>query len=253
MSHRDDTQAGPAVDDAREPARLRRELAAARSALARAERERDAMLASRSWRLTAFLRNAMRWWGAVRGRPAVEAEQRLARLADHAAAPAHPAERLLFIDVTELAVEDHRGGVQRVVKALLSEWCFAPPAGWRIVPVRLAAESAHLGAYVGASDALAGTLGFAVDGWAGRRVEAAPGDVFLGLDLVRDHAAPFSHALHALREQGARIWCVVYDLLPIDMPACFPAGIPEAFVRWIEVVRTQADGAACMSAPARAC
>lgn len=242
MSLSDDPKKGSAVGEAQEAIRLRRDLAEARSALARVERERDAMLSSRSWRVTAFLRRAMQWWG-LRGRAPSVPAQRLVRLSDFAAAPAHPAEHLLFVDVTELAAEDHHGGVQRVVKAILAEWLVAPPAGWRVVPVRLAAE----GAYVGASDTLAATLGNDADAWAGRRIAAATGDVFLGLDLVRDHAAPFARALQALRAHGARIWCVVYDLLPMDMPACFPAGIPQAFAEWLDVVCAQADGAACIS------
>ena len=239
----DHPQAGPGAGDARESARLRRELAAARSALARAERDRAAMLSSRSWRVTGFLRRALQWWSDLRGRAPAPPVHRLARLPDDATPPVHPDERLLFVDVTELAVEDHQGGVQRVVKAILAEWLAAPRPGWRVVPVRLAAE----GAYMGASDALVAALGNDLDAWAGRRIEAAPGDVFLGLDLVRDHAAPFARGLQALRAQGARIWCVVYDLLPIDMPACFPAGIPKAFAEWLEVVQAHADGVACIS------
>jgi glycosyltransferase involved in cell wall biosynthesis len=150
----------------------------------------------------------------------------------------------LFVDVTELALNDPGGGVQRVVRRLLAEWLVEPPAGLRVTPVRLASD----GRYVHARVFLAALLG-AAPGEVGQDAAIAPraGDLFLGLDLVRDRAALAAPAWRALRAQGVLVSVVVYDLLPRQHPEWFPAGTAERFGEWLEAVLSDADQALCIS------
>jgi glycosyltransferase involved in cell wall biosynthesis len=78
-------------------------------------------------------------------------------------------------------------------------------------------------------------------------LSAAPGDHFIGLDLVRDHAQLARPAIAALRASGVRIGFVVYDLLPLQHPEWFPDGIQEAFAEWLRLVAEGADRAVCIS------
>ena len=212
---------------------------------------------SLSWRVTAPLRRLRAWL-----RPVVPAAPTLAPgQAGDAAALADPVDLLrarlsqpplqvasgrprLYVDVTELAREDLVGGIHRVTRRILGEWLLQPPAGLRVEPVRLAAG----GRYVHARAHLARMLGLA-PGEAGADVPIAPtaADRFIGLDLVRDHPHALATAIAPLREAGARVGFVLYDLLPLQHPEWFPEGTSACFGQWLEVVARGADRVLCIS------
>lgn len=148
-----------------------------------------------------------------------------------------------MVDVTELAIENLQGGIQHTVKGILSEWLLSAPAGWQVVPVQLTRE----GFYVSASQELEHLFGAFDDPWRGRHIATREGDVFLGLDLVRDHAEMFREALGRLKSRGVQVDVVIYDLLPIDLAHCVPAHINRSFAEWLNVVGDLADGAICIS------
>jgi hypothetical protein len=245
------------------PEDLPRRLAALLFALQACSQERDElaervgrMQSSLSWRLTAPLRSLR---ARFRPRPATTGESALRPVeAGHAGSLADPGQLLrerlglaptasfasrLYVDVTELAREDHGAGVQRVVHRILGEWLLDPP-GLRIEPVRLAAG----GGYVHARAFLARMLGLPA-GAAGPDVALSPaaGDRFVGLDLVRDHAELADQALEALSNAGVRIGIVVYDLLPLQRPDWFPAGMHERFAAWIGMAGRRAEVLLCIS------
>lgn len=240
-----------ASGDQRSPADLRREnwtlqcqLAETRHALEVVRGELSTTLHSRSWRATQFLRraaNSIRRILPIKSTIAVSSQLR--RLSDFGSAPAHGDGRLLLVDVTELAIANLQGGIQHTVKGILSEWLLAAPAGWQIVPVQLTAE----GEYVSASEHLGHIFGDLRDKYRGRRIEGRAGDVFVGLDLLRDHHLPLRRGLKHLKQQGVHVQMVVYDLLPVDMPECVPEWIAEAFALWLDVVGDEADGVSCIS------
>lgn len=249
----------PAADD---PEALRRH-AACLLALQDAAQERrrladdlDALHASLSWKLTAPLRRLRRLLqpppvprpalapceagdAATLVDPAVLLRQRLGLASAPASGPAR-----LLVDVTEMAREDLPGGIHRTTRRILAEWLMQPPPGLRVEPVRLCAR----GRYVHARALLARMLGLAA-GEAGADVPVAPraGDVFIGLDLLRDHAAVAAPAVQALRDGGARIAFVLYDLLPLQHPEWFPEGMDARFADWLRVVAAEADHVLCIS------
>jgi glycosyltransferase involved in cell wall biosynthesis len=50
-----------------------------------------------------------------------------------------------------------------------------------------------------------------------------------------------------VRARGARAVVVIYDLLPVQMPACFPAPVQSMFPYWLQTIGSLADGLLCIS------
>ncbi len=261
-----DTQTGPGDEPTAEVARR---LALALLAL-QEQQQRNLDLqseladihASRSWRLTKPLRTlrsrllpslatlpalepAASGNGRVLADPARLLMQRVGVLlpATRRGTDTGPGPRLL-VDVTELALQDHGAGIQRVVRRLLVELLLAPAPGLRTEPVRLAAT----GGYVHARAFLARMLGMdAADAGEDTPVLAGPGDRLLALDLLRDRVEQLRPAWRELRSRGVRLSVVVYDLLPLSNPSWFPPGVPARFADWLDLVLDQADQALCIS------
>lgn len=231
-------------------------------------RRLQAMERSRSWRLTAPLRRLMPRFeprtapGAARpplqpsdaapaARPAMRnatsmRETWRSRIILEALSTDKPGQ--LFVDVTELALEDLGGGIQRVVRRILSELIYAGPRAHRVVPVRLSSERR----YIQANRFYTNFLGLPEHALGGDvPLRPARGDCFIGLDLVRDRSDEIVEALAELRSDGVEIVAVVYDLLPLTHPEWFPQGVAQQFERWINAMTLQADRWACISETVR--
>ncbi len=143
----------------------------------------------------------------------------------------------LFVDVSELIRQDAGTGIQRVVRHLLAELRARPPAGYRVQAV-YASPGEHgyrcsddVKAQPAASDA---------------PLNARPGDRFLGLDYSPALSCQQAEQLLALRAAGVRVAFVLYDLLPVLMPAAFPAGTAMAQALWLQLIATM-DEVLCIS------
>lgn len=207
------------------------------------------MRASRSWALTRPLRRFYARW-----HPAPAWSAPALRPADTLPAPPSPYRgevppsgqrlRTLLVDVTCLASGSPWGGCARVSRRILGEWLIEPPAGWVVEPVRLAAD----GGYAHARAFLAEFTGrppgsFGPDA----RCRPDPGDVFIALDLVRDHAKAHASALAGLRDAGVRVAAVIYDLLPLEHSDWFPADSVQRFADWWQATLHHADRLCCIS------
>lgn len=223
--------------------------------LAEAQSELRQMRDSKSWLLTAPLRAFARAIGNDRRvapphlqapQPASEATGRaFPGLAEFKRAFDRQSGRRLFVDVTALAIADHGAGIQRVTRRLLAELLLSSPASTDVLPVRLADDGEYWVAY----PFLAEFLGLPRDAAGGeRRVAAAKGDVFLGLDFVREYAGPAHGAWRRMREQGAALVVVAYDVLPLRHPEWFPQAVPAQYAQWLEMVSDCADRVASISA-----
>ncbi len=223
--------------------------------------ELAAMKASRSWRLTAPLRELRRLLhgGSATvaslqpgdehavGAPLEDATELLVCRAAPGGALALPASRRprqLLVDVTELAREDLGAGIQRVVHGILVELLLDPPPGFRVEPVRISDG----GRYVHARGYLAQLIGVAREVVGpDAPVTIRRGDQFLGLDLIRDRAELARDALLAMKADGASIAFVVFDVLPLQHPEWFPEGVSERFRQWLRLVAESGDHAFCIS------
>jgi glycosyltransferase involved in cell wall biosynthesis len=148
----------------------------------------------------------------------------------------------LFVDVSVVAREDYKTGVQRVVRAIMSELLKAPPPGFRVEPVyELDGHYSYARRFAGEA------LGLAQ--WLPDDEVIAPrrGDVFLGLDLSGDHLRRGKPFLQRMRQDGCRLVFVVYDLIPLLHPEWFLPQADRHHQAWLENVVDLADALACIS------
>ena len=150
--------------------------------------------------------------------------------------------RQLLVDVSALAGEDLRTGVQRVSRAVLKALIEDPPPGYRIEPVRALPEGLRY-----ARRYMHSLLGLSGPVAEDAPIEAGPRDRFLGLDLAYNTIDLAGRELVALRDRGVRVDFVVYDLLPELRPDCFPAYVPPLHRAWLRSVSAVADGMVCIS------
>lgn len=153
--------------------------------------------------------------------------------------PPEPSQRQLLLDVTALAQEDLGSGIQRVVRAIAEQLLHRPPLGFRVEPVRACPDGVG---YRYAHGFTAQLLGLREPPPEERLILARPGDVFLGIDLHHEGVLRQRAYFQQLRAQGVAVWFVVHDLLPCQLPACFPPGAAELHQAWLEVV-AETDGA----------
>ncbi len=149
----------------------------------------------------------------------------------------------LLLDVSELVHRDAGSGIQRVVKSLLAHLLAHAPAGFHVEPVY---AEAGVDGYRYARKFTLGFLGCPSDAFEDDPVDVRAGDIFLGLDLQPQRVPEQTAFFARLRDAGAHVYFVVYDLLPVLLPQHFVAGAREGHERWLDaVVRT--DGAICIS------
>jgi glycosyltransferase involved in cell wall biosynthesis len=153
--------------------------------------------------------------------------------------PPEPSQRQLFLDVSALAEQDLSSGVQRVVRAIGEQLLTRPPRGWRVEPVRASRDG--LG-YMYARGFTAALLGLGEPFLADGPLLPRQGDLFLGIDLHHDGVLRQAAYLQLLRAQGVAVHFVVHDLLPCQLPECFPPGAAELHSAWLQVVAA-CDGA----------
>lgn len=76
---------------------------------------------------------------------------------------------------------------------------------------------------------------------ASRRVQFSPGDVLVLLDPA--WSVDLTHELRRAKREGAIIWMVVNDLIPIQSPQLAPEGRQILMDKWLRQVVPLADGA----------
>jgi glycosyltransferase involved in cell wall biosynthesis len=145
----------------------------------------------------------------------------------------------LFIDVSQLVITDHKTGIQRVVRAIASEWLSTPPEGWEIEPVYLTNEQGKC-QYHYADDY---KKNHSNDGLTSTGVVVPQyGDVFLGLDLFSSVRDPNCEVMFVQwKARGVKVHFVVYDVLPIFNPQWWPPGGGEVHTDWLNAISKIAD------------
>ncbi len=158
--------------------------------------------------------------------------------------PRKSSDRQLFIDVSELHLNDAKTGIQRVVRSVLHELLRKEaPEGFRVEPV----FATHERGYRYARRYTARFLGLGEVPLDDSPIFARAGDVFWGLDWQADIVPRLSAELNGLRLRGVRVVFTVYDLLPILLPETFNPGMSAAHSRWLTSLAASADGLLCIS------
>jgi glycosyltransferase involved in cell wall biosynthesis len=150
--------------------------------------------------------------------------------------------RQMLVDVTAIAHDDIKTGIERVTRAVLKALLDRQPEGYRVEPVYDVG-----GHYAYARRFTAGLLGADVSALQDAPVEAAAGDVFLGLSLCWDSIPQHQRWFIDVRNRGVRLFFVLYDLLPVLRPEVFPDFVQPAFSRWLDAVVDMSDGVVCIS------
>jgi len=154
------------------------------------------------------------------------------------------APRQLLIDVSALVQTDLRTGIQRVVRSVLHALLAEPPAGYRVEPVYSPGGGQ---AYRYARAFMQGALVVPVHDLDDAPIEVQRGDIFLGLDLMMHGVHQNRDLLQSYRDRGMAVHFVVYDMLPLLMPHCFPFGADAGFADWVDTIATVSDGLVCIS------
>ncbi len=153
-----------------------------------------------------------------------------------------PGSRLLLLDVSTIAAYDAGTGIQRVVRETVRQLGRMADLGARVEPVSIGLAGLTLARGFGQR-----LFGLPPADGVPEAAVPADGDVFVGLDLHIHDVGGLAETIHAVRARGARAVIVIYDLLPVQMPACFPLPVQSMFPHWLRTISSLADGLLCIS------
>jgi len=173
--------------------------------------------------------------------------QHLARAVARAPDPLQP--RQLLMDVTTIARNDLKTGIERVVRNQLMELLQLRASGYRIEPVYLDHSGEHP-QYRYARNYAARLLGIdSVLQGQDPVVDVLAGDIYYCADHSPHAAmeAARSGLYAAWRARGVSINFVVYDLLPVLRPEFFPPHADVTHAAWLDCVAAEADRLICIS------
>jgi glycosyltransferase involved in cell wall biosynthesis len=159
--------------------------------------------------------------------------------------------RRLFFDVTVTYRSDFKTGIQRVVRSVLGSLMKTPNLPFQVIPVYLDHNDSRW-IYKSASVYInnGGSLTFDPEFTEiSSEIFPGPGDLVVGLDLAGSYLvnAHRSGLFSQLKAQGARLYFMVHDLLPIRMPHFFAAQDCAGFKEWLMAI-CDADTVICNSA-----
>lgn len=153
------------------------------------------------------------------------------------------ARKQLLVDISELVQRDAKSGIQRVVHGILNQWLTNPPKGYQVLPVYATVNEP---CYRYARCFSNQMVGLSNEHTIDEPVDVYPGDMFVGLDLQPNVVLSKKELLHEWRNRGVHVWFVLYDLLPILLPECFPTGADKLHAQWLSAI-SEFDGVACIS------
>lgn len=136
----------------------------------------------------------------------------------------------LLIDVSDIIRFDPGTGIQRVVRNLSRELLRLDQQTWQIRLVYV-----WQGRYYYANSYKSSLLGDqeVSSVLANRAVSVSDGDFFLGLDWAQPMLRDAESQLHQWGTLGVMRSIVVYDLLPLQLPHYFPAGVAADTQAWM--------------------
>jgi glycosyltransferase involved in cell wall biosynthesis len=148
-----------------------------------------------------------------------------------------------LVDVTHITVNDLGTGVHRVVRSILREWLLRPPEGVRIEPIAF-----RDGRFHHAHDYACQLIGAeSVSGLPGDLVAISGNETYISLDWTMESLPSSAPLLRTWRRAGVAIHFVVYDLLPLTMPAAFHTQSRENFAHWVTMIAGLGDVLHCIS------
>ncbi len=151
--------------------------------------------------------------------------------------------RKLFIDISILVNNELKGSSLRAFQNMLFQLIAQQPNDVLIEPVY--ATECEKG-YRYARKFTCEMLNIPSSGIFDTPVDAWQGDIFLGIDWQPSVIPQQAQVLKDWKNNGVRVWFVIYDLLPILKEKHFPEGANTLYTKWLRTI-SQFDGAACIS------
>ena len=142
----------------------------------------------------------------------------------------------LFLDWTRLSFIDEKSGIQRVTKGYTFEI---------IKQLRHNDSEYNVDVYLSRFNLQTQQWEFKYhihDDWEVLSHVFA-GDVFFLLDPIWGEAIQkMEESLHHFVMQGARVYSILHDILPVDHPEWFSAGVKDVFIEWLSKISRFANG-----------
>lgn len=135
----------------------------------------------------------------------------------------------LFIDISVLIKTDHGTGIQRVVRNTLSEFLHQSIEGYQVEPIYGSEDGLYR--YADSDEP----------------IDVFQGDIFLGLDLISGWISRYTKTFSLFKACGAKLYFIIYDLLPVYYPHFFQQDMQLYFTEWLHQITLQADGVICIS------
>ncbi len=150
----------------------------------------------------------------------------------------------LLVDVTNIIQHDHGTGIQRVVRALLTQLNSNLPKEFELKPIYATRKRAFRYAPMNFLDLSTDNKSY-ID--TENYVKVKRGDVFIGLDLNANRLPNYLAQIMMWKIRGVFVQIVVYDLLPLQNPQWFQKVTVNNFKRWIRVVAMVSNKVFCIS------
>lgn len=154
----------------------------------------------------------------------------------------------LLVDVSAVARDDLKTGIQRVVRAQLSELLQTPTTAFQVHPVYLT-DDGNRWHYRYARRYEHQMLGTDNHGVTDEEVKVSAGDVFYSPDFFPGAVTEAARTgLYARwRAQGVSVNFLIHDILPVLRPEFFPPRTDNVFEQWLAAVSANADRLICIS------
>lgn len=136
--------------------------------------------------------------------------------------------RRLYFDLTLLSLFDNRTGVQRVIRSVFEEIQPLLSTKYDVVPVCCTAITKGffvLDAKQDKSKKIYKLTGY--------KISPKKGDVFLSLEQAFIEHLAQGETFKEMKKKRCRVILTVYDLLPLQLPDCFPVEVKNIFEKWL--------------------
>lgn len=131
----------------------------------------------------------------------------------------------LYFDLSVYSIYDNKTGVQRVIRSIYKEIFPILSGKYEIVPVSCTAFTKGFQVLKENDNGKFLLSGFSIS--------PKEGDVFLSLEQAFVEHISQRKVFKSMKNKGCRIILTVYDLLPLQLPQCFPKEIGGIFQKWL--------------------
>lgn len=155
----------------------------------------------------------------------------------------------IFFDISNVALQDLKTGIERVAKAELKYMLQNPPNGYRVEPVKIFPLNGKWEIYKALSFAKNFIQIEDKDILKDSPIKPMEGDIYYISDLNHNAVIEAYKAehFHRLKLAGVKIVSMVYDLLPIEFPEYFPPPIKDYHIKWLKIILEMSDKIICIS------